>query len=348
MAFSEDKSVEKPAIEIFKGLDFDTVDLYGEICSPNNELGRETRSEVLLKNILREKLAEFNPDLSSAVFDSAIIELGKDRSSLSLVRANNQIYELLKNGVKVETLVDGIEQTKIVKIIDWDNPENNDFLLASQMWITGNLYTRRPDLIGFINGIPLILFELKNFTVNIKHAYDDNLTDYKKTIPQLFWYNGLVILSNGIETRVGTFSAPWEHFNEWKRLSEDQEITDTLDCYLKRSREQGKVSLERTIKGTCSKKNLLDLIENFILFADIQGKPVKIIAKNHQYLGVNKAIEAYQQARDGDGKIGVFWHTTGSGKSYSMIFFSNKIFRKYPGNYTFLIVTDRTSDIQEL
>lgn len=328
MGFSERSSIEEPAIRMFNELGYETVNLFTEEFGSENPLGRETSSDVILKKVLRQKLAEFNPSLMPKVMDDAIDEITKDRSSLSLARANQEVYELLKNGVKIQRVNDkGEETTEIVQVIDWNNPENNHFLLASQMWITGELHNRRPDLIGFVNGLPLILFELKKFTVNVRHAYDDNLSDYLDTIPQLFWYNALIILSNGLESRIGTFNAPWEHFNEWKRINE---------------RDEGKVSLDTIIRGTCEKSRFVDILENFIFFSETQGKLTKIIAKNHQYLGVNRAIKSYLQAQEQkDGKIGVFWHTTGSGKSFSMIFFSNKIFRKISGNYTFLIVTDR-------
>jgi len=328
MVFSESRSVENPAIKVFEDLNYESVNLFAEQFGFENPLGRETSSDVILKRILKQKLKEFNPSSNNEVIDSAIDEIIKDRSSLSLARANQEIYELLKNGMKVPTVNDkGEEITEIVEVINWNNPENNHFLLASQMWITGELHNRRPDLVGFVNGLPLILFELKKFTVNVKHAYDDNLSDYLDTIPQLFWYNAFVILSNGLESRIGTFNAPWEHFNEWKRINE---------------RDEGKVSLDTIIRGTCEKARFIDILENFILFSEAQGKLTKIIAKNHQYLGVNRAIKSYRQTQEQkDRKIGVFWHTTGSGKSFSMIFFSNKIFRKIPGNYTFLIVTDR-------
>lgn len=328
MGFSEEHSVEWPTIKIFKELGYDTVNLFNETFGFENPLGRETSSDVILKKILRQKLIELNPSLNHKIVDAAIDEMVKDRSSLSLARANQEVYELLKYGIRIQTVNDkGEDVTEIIKVIDWNAPENNHFLLASQMWITGELHNRRPDLIGFVNGLPLILFELKKFTVNVKHAYDDNLSDYLDTIPQVFGYNAFVILSNGLESRIGTFNAPWEHFNEWKRINE---------------RDEGKVSLDTIIRGTCEKHRFIDILEHFILFSEAQGKLTKIIAKNHQYLGVNRAIRSYLQAREQkDRKIGVFWHTTGSGKSYSMIFFSNKIFRKMPGNYTFLIVTDR-------
>jgi type I restriction enzyme R subunit len=329
MVFSEVKSVENPAIKVFKELHYDSVNLFTEQLGPKNQFGRMTRSDVVLKKILKQKLMELNSSLDESVIDLAIEEISRDRSSLSLVMANQEIYDLLKKGVKIYTLNDkGERNTNLVHIIDWDNPEKNHFLLASQMWITGELHTRRTDLIGFVNGLPLIFCEVKKFTINVKRAYDDNLKDYLDTIPHLFWYNAFAILSNGLESKIGTFNAEWKFFSEWKRISNEE--------------EKGKVSLETLIKGTCEKNRFLDLLENFLLFSEADGKPIKILAKNHQYLGVNKTIASFLRVQERkDGKIGVFWHTTGAGKSYSMIFFSNKILRKVPGNYTFLIVTDR-------
>lgn len=329
MSFSEELSIERPAIKVFGDLGYLAVNLFHEKFGSNNPLGRDTSSDVILKKILKKKIIDLNPLLKDQVVDLAIEEISRDRSSLSLVRANQEVFNLLRNGVKIQTTDEkgeGIIET--VRIVDWNNPDNNHFLLASQMWISGEMHNRRPDIVGFVNGLPLVLCEVKKISVNVKHAYDDNLTDYQDTIPQLFWFNAFVILSNGKDGKIGTFSAPWEHFNDWKRISEEN--------------EKGVVSLDTIIKGACKKSRLLDIIENFTLFSDAQGKLIKIITKNHQYLGVNKAIEAFLQAKERrDGKIGVFWHTTGSGKSYSMIFFSNKILRKEYGNYTFLVVTDR-------
>lgn len=329
MVFSEGLSIEQPAVRLFRELGYETIDLFTEKFGKSNILGRETSSDAVLKKILKKKLKEFNSSAQERSIDLAIEELVKDRSSLSLVRANQEVYNLLKNGVKIRTIDEkGEGITDVIKIIDWNTPKNNDFLLAAQMWITGEMHNRRPDLIGFVNGLPLIVIEVKKLSVSVKHAYEDNLTDYLDTIPHLFWYNAFVILSNGKDSKIGTFSAPWEHFNDWKRISEEE--------------EKGIVSLDTILKGACEKNRLLDIIENFTLFSDAQGKLIKIITKNHQYLGVNKAIKALVETQKRkDGKIGVFWHTTGSGKSYSMIFFSNKILRKEYGNYTFLVVTDR-------
>ena len=212
-------------------------------------------------------------------------------------------------------------------MIDFNDPTNNDFFLASQFWITGEMYKRRADLVGFINGLPLIFIELKAVHKKLEDAFRDNITDYKDTIPQIFWYNAFIILSNGSESRIGTISADFEHFSEWKKINKEG--------------EEGIVSLETIIKGTCERHRFLDLLESFILYKDSGGSLTKIIAKNHQFLGVNNAIESFKKLEINQGRLGVFWHTQGSGKSFSMIFFSQKILRKFEGNYTFLIVTDR-------
>jgi type I restriction enzyme R subunit len=189
------------------------------------------------------------------------------------------------------------------------------------------MYTRRADLVGFVNGLPLLFIELKAHTRNLKHAYDGNLHDYKDTIPHLFWYNGLIVLSNGSDARLGSVSAQWEHFAEWKRIDDEGEA--------------GVISLETAIRAACTPVRLLDLVENFTLFDASRGALKKLIAKNHQYLGVNGAVAAVRQIRENQGRLGVFWHTQGSGKSYSMVFFAQKILRMLPGDWTFVLVTDR-------
>jgi type I restriction enzyme R subunit len=209
--------------------------------------------------------------------------------------------------------------------------------LASQLWISGEIYKRRADLVGFVNGLPLVFVELKASHRRLEHAYHDNLRDYKTAIPQLFPYNAFIILSNGSASKIGTISSRWEHFSNWKKINSEG--------------EQGVVSLETMIRGVCDPARLLDLVENFLLFVEERGGTIKVIAKNHQYLGVNNAFAAVAQlpspARgggaggEGRGRLGVYWHTQGSGKSYSMIFFGQKVLRKLPGNWTFVIVTDR-------
>ena len=211
-------------------------------------------------------------------------------------------------------------------VIDFRHPENNHFLAVKEMKIHGELYRRRTDIVGFVNGIPLLFIELKRNDVDVQNAYTDNYTDYRDTIPQLFYYNAFLILSNGMEAKVGTLGSKYEFFHEWKRLNEA---------------DAGSVALETMLRGICKKENFLDLFENFILYDHSGGSTAKILARNHQYLGVNEAVKAYEARKLNDGKLGVFWHTQGSGKSYSMLFLSQKIRRKFEGSPTIVILTDR-------
>jgi type I restriction enzyme R subunit len=327
-SYSENTLIEQPAMSLFDGLNWMVRNYLEESFGQTGTLGRETPSEVVLISRLRPVLQKFNPELPPQAIESAIEELTKDRSSLSPVNANREIYKLLKDGVTITVRNrKGDEVQERVRVIDWDHPEKNDFFLASQFWVTGDMYKRRADLIGFVNGIPIVFIELKAIHKRLENAFYGNLTDYKDTIPQLFWYNGIIILSNGSESKIGTISSQWEHFADWKKINNEGEV--------------GVVSLETMIRGTCEPKRLLDILENFILYSDEKGGLVKMVAKNHQYLGVNCAFDAVKDIKDNHGRLGVFWHTQGSGKSYSMVFFAQKVMRKLPGNYTFVIVTDR-------
>jgi type I restriction enzyme R subunit len=326
--YSENTLIEQPTIALFEKLGWQAADCFEEIYGSRGGLGRETPSEVVLVSRLRPALIKLNPKLPAEAIGLAIEELTKDRSSLSPVNANREIYKLLRDGIAVTTRSQkGGETQERVHIIDWKTPKNNDFFLASQFWVTGEMYKRRADLIGFVNGLPLIFIELKAVHKNLENAYSGNLTDYKDTIPQLFWYNGIIIVSNGSQSKIGTISSQWEHFSDWKKINSEG--------------EEGVISLDTIIKGTCEPERLLDLLENFILYSEERGGVIKMVAKNHQYLGVNSAIVAARSIEKNHGRLGVFWHTQGSGKSYSMVFFSQKVLRKLPGNYTFLIVTDR-------
>lgn len=328
--YSEDDLIEQPAIALFEELGWETADCFSEFDELISPLGRETQAEVILKPRLQAAIERLNPDIPPEAIAAAIDELSRDRSAMSLAAANYEVYRLLKDGVKVRVTQSGEREEQVyrtARIIDWKDPENNDFLLASQFWVTGDMYKRRTDLVGFVNGIPLVFIELKASHRRLEKAYDDNLRDYKDTIPHLFWYNTFIILSNGSESRIGSVTASWGHFNEWKKINSEGEV--------------GVVSLDTMIRGTCEKSRCLDIIENFTVFSDIGGELIKMVAKNHQFFGVNNAIEAVESMEENQGRLGVFWHTQGSGKSVSMIFLSQKILRKLPGNYTFVIVTDR-------
>lgn len=325
---TENILVEQPAIALLQELGWEASDCYQERVGQRGTLGRETRAEVVLKERLRAALKQLNPDQQEAL-DLAIEELTRDRSALSPVQANRELYELLKNGIKVkiESLDETEEIIETVRLIDWSDPSNNQFFLASQFWVTGEMHTRRADLVGFVNGIPLIFFELKASHKRLENAFIHNLRDYKDTIPQIFWYNAFIILSNGSKSRIGTITSEWDHFSEWKKINNEG--------------EKGIVSLETMIRATCDPKKLIDLIENFIVYKEGHEGVAKLVAKNHQYLGVNKALERVRDIRENQGKLGVFWHTQGSGKSYSMVFFAQKVLRQLQGNWTFVIVTDR-------
>lgn len=328
-AFSENALVEQPAIALLEALGWKSANCYHEkVGGGGSTLGRETSSEVILWPRLKNAIQKLNPDLPKDAIEKAMEELGKDRSAMSLAHANQEIYKLLKDGVKITFQNDDGEETdETVRVVDWNHPENNDFFLASQFWVTGGMYKRRADLIGFVNGLPLLFIELKKAHGKLEHAYKHNLKDYKATIPQLFWFNAQIILSNGSQAKVGSVTAGWEHFSDWKRINSEG--------------EKGIISLETVLRGTCEKARFLDLAENFTVFDDSKGGLVKVTAKNHQYLGVNNSVAALQQIKENQGKLGVFWHTQGSGKSFSMVFFSKKVLRKIPGNWTFLVITDR-------
>ncbi|HMA32909.1 MAG TPA: type I restriction endonuclease subunit R [Chloroflexia bacterium] len=328
-AYSEDALVEQPAIATFAALGWATVNAYAETFAPGGgSLGRETPAEVVLRPRLRAALARLNPALPATALALAEEELTRDRATLHPVRANEAVYGLLRDGVKVRYRTpEGEDAEDTVRVIDWATPAANDFLLAAQFWITGDLQRRRADLAGFVNGLPLVVAEFKAPHVHVKNAYSDNLRDYLTTIPQLFWYNAFVILSNGAQSRLGAAAAPWEHFVEWKRVAAES--------------EPGQVALETLIRGTCDPPRLLDLLEHFILFGEDAGRRVKILGKNHQVLGVNNAVAAVRRLAENGGRLGVFWHTQGSGKSYSMVFFMRKVLRLLPGAWTFVVVTDR-------
>jgi len=330
--FTEDQLVEQPAVELFSALGWDTVNAFDETMGAGGTLGRSSRGEVILLRYLRPALERLNPDLPAEAIQIAIDVLTRDRSAMSTVAANREVYPLIRDGVRVNVRQeDGSEQPEVVRVIDWEHPENNSFLLVQQLWIKSDLYTRRTDLIGFVNGLPLVFLELKASHKRLLDAYKDNLRDYRDAIPRIFVPNAFIILSNGSQSKVGTVSSAWEHFAEWKRVD--------------REGEPGVVSLETVIRGMCQKDRLLDLVEHFIAFNDGAGGLIKIIARNHQYLGVNNAIARLIELQDAPPeerrRLGVFWHTQGSGKTMSMLFFSQKVLRTRPGNWTFVIVTDR-------
>ncbi len=328
--YISEEDIQKGLIQLFlNDLNYD-----GHVyCEYKEELHRKNETEVVDKIRLRTALHRINDQLDEypieakkEAIEEAIRTMTRNRSAVGTLAANKEVHLLLKKGFDIKIKDNqGKEQSERVIFLDFYEAENNHFLVAEEVKFAGKANCRT-DILIYINGLPLVFFELKNAKKDVKLAYNDNLTRYRKDISRLFHYNAFCILSNGLETKVGSITSKWEHFNEWKKiLSEDEIIDDSI-------------SLVKATKGMCDKKRLLDIIENFVFYF---SDSAKIVAKNHQYIGVNNAITSFENRLNQDGKLGVFWHTQGSGKSFSMIFFTMKIFKRHQGDYTFLIVTDR-------
>lgn len=324
---SEDSLVETPGIELLVKLGWTHVDLFNEEPGAVNPTGRQSFRELVLISRLRAALRKINPSSPDDALQQAELALTADRSAMLAVAANREVYKLLREGIAVQVRQpDGSVKDERVAVINWMDPAANDFFLGSQVWIESSLYSRRPDALGFVNGIPLLLIEWKDLTQPIQEAYDANLRDYRDTIPRLFDFNGFTILSNGLEALMGASHNPFESFAPWKRLEEDGPES---------------VALETMLRATCEPSRFLDLVENFLLFDDARGGLRKVVAKYHQVLGVNRAIDAVRDIGENRGRLGVFWHTQGSGKSLSMVMFAEKVLRRLGGNWTFVIITDR-------
>lgn len=327
--YSENILVQESAGNLLRDeLGWDVQYAYNtEVLGKNGTFGRESYKDILLYRYFKEALKKYNPWINENQIIEAKEILEKRLSTASLLQVNEEKYFLIRDGIPVTVKKpNGQSETKRAAVIDFQNPNNNYFLAIKELKIHGDLYRRRTDIVGFVNGIPLLFVELKKNTVDVQNAYDDNYTDYQDTIPHLFYYNAFLMLSNGTEAKVGTLGSKFEFFHEWKRLAEE---------------DRGSVALETMLRGICKKENFLDLFENFILYDHSNGHTAKILARNHQYLGVNEAMKAYADRKLNDGKLGVFWHTQGSGKSYSMVFFAKKVRRKMEGTPTFVILTDR-------
>ena len=327
--YSEDRLIQKSAAELMETeLGWTSVYAYDkEVLGENGTLGRNSFHEVLLTQRFRLALKKLNPWINDKQIAEAIERMTEHMSSQTLMQINEQKYQFIRDGIPVTRIKqDGTSEEIKAVVIDFENADNNDFLCVRELWVYGALYRRRADIVGFVNGIPLLFVELKNHNVEVENAFNENYRDYLDTIPQLFYHNAFIIFSNGLEARVGTIDSKWKFFHEWKRLTE-------LD--------HGNIELPTMLRGICKKENFLDLLENYILYDHSDGKTVKIMARNHQYLGVNQAVEMYRNREYVNGKLGVFWHTQGSGKSYSMLFLACKIRRKFAGSPTIVILTDR-------
>lgn len=309
-------------------------------CDPNPEkkedlndgTGRTNKTDCILPDVLKQSIININPDILEPLIDEKIKELSSNFDGSDLDDVNYNLYNRIRNGIKLTVVKEGVEDFEFIKLIDFDHPEKNTFTAVSQMWIQGRYNWRRPDVLIFVNGLPLVFIELKNSIVKVEEAYNKNLKDYLRDIPNLFAFNQICVLSNGLETKLGAFNSTYEFFFEWLKVDSEKEKIN------RKAIEEEGVSINYFIEGLLKPERLIDYIENFILF---NNQKTKIIAKNHQYLGVNNLIESVYNREKLQGKLGVFWHTQGSGKSYSMVMFARKVKRKINGNFTFLIITDR-------
>ena len=326
--FSEDKLIQASAAELLeKELGWTAVYAMDEVLGLDGTLGRTSYKQVLLPGRFAQALKSLNPWMTGQQVTEAIERMTEYMSSQTLMQINEQKYQYIRDGVPVTRVKPGGETEEVrAKVIDFASPGKNDFLCVRELWVQGALYKRRADIVGFVNGLPLLFVELKNHDVAVEDAFNKNYRDYLDTIPQLFYHNAMVMFSNGLEARVGNIDSKWEFFHEWKRLTEE---------------DAGNIELPTMLRGICKKENFLDLLENFILYDHSGGSTVKILARNHQYLGVNQAVEKYRNREITQGKLGVFWHTQGSGKSYSMLFLAQKIRRKFEGSPTIVVLTDR-------
>jgi len=392
---SEDRLVQQTFAEHLEGvLGWESVYAdKAETFGPEGTLGRRDTREVVLTRDLRAALVRLNPTLPEKALEEVVAKMTRHDFSRSLLQHNQEFYKFIRDGVPVAYEGDnGQTRTTRARVIDFDKVANNRFLAVRELCITGlraPSYNRRADLVCFVNGLPLVFVELKAVYRNIRAGFDGNLSDYMDdhVIGHAFHHNAFLIVSNGDNARYGSITSGWDHFAEWKRNDE---------------KEKGEVAAKVLLDGMLAKERLLDIVENFILFdASKAGKTRKVVARNHQVLGVNLAVESvkwqeelkrlyprrrdvkstkawmpskewFMPASDGGrnepsmaaeqpwldgpplvtrahpdlGRLGVFWHTQGSGKSYSMAFFTEKVRRKIPGAFTFVLMTDR-DDLDE-
>ena len=265
--YSENTLIQKSAADLLHDeLGWEEVYAYNtEQLGEAGTLGRKSYKKILLTRYFREALLRLNPWLTPAQLDEAQRLMEHRLSTASLLQINEEKYSLIRDGIPVTVKKPGGRtEKKYAAVIDFQNPDNNHFLAVRELKVHGDLYRRRTDLVGFVNGIPLLFVELKAAGVDVRDAYTNNYTDYLDTIPHLFYYNAFLILSNGLESKVGTLDSKYEFFHEWKRLEE---------------REPGNVALETMLWGICKKENFLDLLENFILFDHSGGHTAKILAQ---------------------------------------------------------------------
>ena len=391
---SEDRLVQRTFAEHLRDeLGWESVYAWNqETFGPAGTLGRSSEQEVVIVRDLRAAMVRLNPGLPNEAVEQALAKLTGYDYSRSLLQHNQEHYKYIRDGVPVSFREEGQQRDVRAKVIDFENGKtaagepSNRFLVVRELKVQGLRvphYNRRADLVCYVNGLPLVFIECKAVHKNIRRGFDENLTDYmtEQVIPHAFHHNAFLVVSNGDKARYSSITGKWEHFVEWKRNSE---------------KEKARVDAEALLDGMLRPDRLLDIVESFVLFDESRaGGTRKIVARNHQVLGVNNALasvvhqeELKRQFPEGErlryvvpkvlsdklvdtpdgllieipdgvkadkthqlplverahpdlGRLGVFWHTQGSGKSYSMAFFAEKVRRKVPGSFTFVVMTDR-------
>jgi type I restriction enzyme R subunit len=324
----EDTYAEQPALDWLRALGWEY--LHGSEIAPNGGAPeRPNWDEVVLIDRLRSALVDLNPDASREAVAVALARV-RETGSPDPVRDHLDFHELLLVGVPTTVLVDGEERAMRLRLVDWDHPERNDFLCVNQFRVVIGRKNRRPDIVLFVNGLPLGQLEVKDpgNAVATPIGAANQVAHYVETIPKLYRFVELVAVSDLIQARLGTLTTPAEHFAEWKTMDPDEMI--------------GRPALEVLISQVFPPGQFLDLIRHFVLFEESGGKTTKIAAKYHQVDAVNRAVAATADAMASDGRGGVVWHTQGSGKSYTMVFYVWKLRNDSRfSNPTIIALTDR-------
>lgn len=338
--FITEDDIEEYNLELLDALGYGYK--HGKILEPEGAAPeRQSFGDVLLKDRLTQALAQINPHIPLETRHEAQRDL-QNIASFDLIDNNETFHGYLTEGINVEYQRDGETKGKKLWLIDWDNPENNEFLAVNQFTVIEDNHDRRPDIILFINGLPLVVIELKNAAdakANLQTAFNQ-LQTYKREIPSLFTYNALLVISDGTSARAGSLSASYSRFSQWKRKLPNGDIDNNPNTN----------ELEILTQGMFNKDTLLDLIRHFTVFEKIKTvnpktevvtlQTIKKLAAYHQYYAVNLAVESIISATKSNHRGGVLWHTQGSGKSLSMVFLSGKLVLML-ANPTVVILTDR-------
>lgn len=320
---NENSLAEQPTLEWLRGMGYEIV--FGPDIAPGGPFQeREDFRSVILKSRLLRALKRLNPGVPDEALEEGARELHRVASgNPDLILANKEVYKLFQTGLTVQVREGGEHAVYPLVLFDFANPLNNEFVAVNQFAVAGAEQVRRPDVVVFVNGVPLAVFELKSPVSNRPEATIesaiDQLAEYKKDIPALFAYNQVLVVSDLLKAKHGTISSSREWFAEWKYVTEEGE-------------ERPDTDLRTLVEGIFEKRRFMDVVENFIVFEADSEKDAttytKKMCKYHQFYGVNRAIERAKKAvklKPGNRKIGVFWHTQGSGKTLSMVFFANKL-----------------------